>query len=99
MSRQLLESGNPAVDMLLFANMVEAYNRLPEDEKASVRRLALLRVARSADLEIHVTGWLGVEAHAGSRPTAPESERLTLDRVQCFYGAEEEADTACTLPS
>jgi type IV secretory pathway VirJ component len=74
-----------------------AYNRLPEDERARVRRMALLGLAPTADFEIHVTGWLGVEAHAGSRPTAPELARIRPELVQCFYGAEED-DTACTLP-
>jgi type IV secretory pathway VirJ component len=74
-----------------------AYNRLPEDEKARVRRMALLGLARSADFEIHVTGWLGVDAHTGSRSTAPELARISPELVQCFYGAEEH-DTACTLP-
>jgi type IV secretory pathway VirJ component len=74
-----------------------AYNRLPEDAKARVRRMALLGLAPTADFEIHVTGWLGVEAHADSRPTAPELARIPPELVQCFYGAEED-DTACTLP-
>ena len=75
-----------------------AYNRLPGDEKARVRRMALLGLSPTADFEIHVTGWLGVEAHAGSRPTTPELARLPPGSVQCFYGAEEQDDTACTLP-
>jgi type IV secretory pathway VirJ component len=50
-----------------------------------------------ADLVIHVTGWLGVENHEGSLPTAPELARLPLALVQCFCGAEE-PDTACTSP-
>ena len=38
-----------------------AYNRLPADEQAHVHRLSLLALSGSADFEIHVTGWLGVE--------------------------------------
>jgi type IV secretory pathway VirJ component len=74
-----------------------AFNRLPADQRQHVRRLALLGLSPSADLEIHVTGWLGVDAHAGSLPTAPELKRLPAHLVQCFYGSEEE-DTACTAP-
>ena len=74
-----------------------AYNRLTPDERASVTRMALLGLSRSADLVIHVTGWLGVESHEGSLPTAPELARLPPALVQCFYGAEEK-DTACMSP-
>ena len=35
--------------------------------------MALLGLSHTADLEIHVTGWLGVESHEGSLPTAPSS--------------------------
>ena len=59
--------------------------------------MALLGLSRTADLVIHVTGWLGVESHEGSLPTAPELARLPPALVQCFYGAEEK-DTACMSP-
>jgi type IV secretory pathway VirJ component len=72
-------------------------NRLPEEARAAVARIALLGLSQSADFEIHVTGWLGVEGHAGSVPTLPELASLTKPIVQCFYGVEE-TDTACTAP-
>jgi type IV secretory pathway VirJ component len=74
-----------------------AYNRLPEDTKAHIQRLALLSLSTNADLEIHVTGWMGVDGHSGSLPTAPELARLPPGLVQCFYG-EEDTETACTRP-
>jgi type IV secretory pathway VirJ component len=74
-----------------------AYNRLTPEQQASIRRVSLLGLSPTADLEIHVTGWLGVEDHAGSRLILPEIERLPTPKVQCFYGAEE-TDTACTAP-
>lgn len=75
-----------------------AYNRLPADEQADVHRLSLLALSGSADFEIHVTGWLGVEGKSDdSRPTAPELARLPPGLVQCFYGAED-ADSGCLLP-
>ena len=72
-------------------------NRLPEEARAAVARIALLGLSQSADFEIHVTGWLGVEGHAGSVPTLPELSTLPKPIVQCFYGVEE-TDTACTAP-
>ncbi len=74
-----------------------AYNRLSPELRAMVARIALLGLSASADLVIHVTGWLGVESHDGSLPTAPELASLPVGKVQCFYGAEE-SDTACTSP-
>lgn len=73
-----------------------AYNRLQPEHQRTVRRLALLGLSTSADLEIRVGGWLGVGQ--GAYPTAPELQRLPPRLVQCFYGEEEE-DTACTTPA
>ncbi|MGD9507272.1 MAG: virulence factor family protein [Geminicoccaceae bacterium] len=72
-------------------------NRLPEAERAALARISLLALSRTADFEIHVTGWLGVDAHEGSLPTVPELAKMPLAIVQCFYGAEE-TDSACMLP-
>jgi type IV secretory pathway VirJ component len=72
-------------------------NRLPDAERAALARVSLLALSRTADFEIHVTGWLGVNAHEGSVPTPPELARMPLGIVQCLYGAED-TDSACTLP-
>lgn len=72
-------------------------NRLPETERAALARISLLGLSQTADFEIHVTGWLGVDAHAGSVSTIPELARMPTGITQCFYGAEE-TDSACTLP-
>ncbi|MEK0082234.1 virulence factor family protein [Benzoatithermus flavus] len=74
-----------------------AYNRLPPDQKQHVRRLSLLGVSSSADFEIHVTGWLGVNEHEGSLPTLPELRAIPHGLIQCFYGEEEE-DPVCARP-
>lgn len=74
-----------------------AYNRLPKDQQAHVRRLALLGLAQKADLQIHVTGWLGSDVHEGELPILPELVQIPPSLIQCFYGIEED-DTACTLP-
>ena len=74
-----------------------AYNRLPAPTQAAVARIALLGLSYTADLVIHVTGWLGVESHGGSLPTVPELARLPPALVQCFHGAEEQ-ETACAAP-
>ena len=65
--------------------------------RARTGPISLSGCRRSADFEIHVTGWLGVEGHTGSVPTPPELASLPKAIVQCFYGAEE-TDTACIAP-
>ncbi|MDD5228067.1 MAG: virulence factor family protein [Methylococcales bacterium] len=70
------------------------YNRLPEEDKASVELLVLLGLAKSADFEIHVSGWLGKSA--GERPLSPELEQIPKRKILCIYGLEEKAETACT---
>jgi type IV secretory pathway VirJ component len=74
-----------------------AYNRLPPAAKAAVRRLVLLGPSLSADFEIHVTGWLGLDSGPEAPPLAPELKRLDPGLVECVYGREEE-DSGCTLP-
>jgi type IV secretory pathway VirJ component len=75
-----------------------AYNRLPAVEQAHVQRVSLLALSRSADFEIHVAGWLGMnDMTAGSRPIAPELARLPPGLVQCFYGAED-GESGCMAP-
>jgi type IV secretory pathway VirJ component len=70
------------------------YNRLPEEDKASVELLVLLGLAKSADFEIHVSGWLGKSA--GERLLSPELELIPKQKILCIYGREEKAETACT---
>jgi type IV secretory pathway VirJ component len=52
----------------------------------------LLGIAATADFEVHVTTWLGVDHHGV--PTRPEVDRLK-ERVLCVYG-EGEKDSLCT---
>jgi type IV secretory pathway VirJ component len=73
-----------------------AYNRLAPEWQRTIRRVALLGLAPTADMVIRVAGWLGIASDG--LPTAPELARLPAGLVQCFYGAEE-ADTACTSPA
>lgn len=69
------------------------YNQLSTDDKDSVALLVLLGLAKSADFEIHVSGWL--EKSAGERFIAPELSQIPKDKILCIYGKEEKAETAC----
>lgn len=74
--------------------MPAIYNRLPAQDKDSVALLVLIALAKSADFEIHVSGWLGQSA--GEQPLAPELAQIPTAKILCIYGMEEKADTACT---
>lgn len=74
--------------------MPAIYNRLPAQDRDSVALLALIALAKSADFEIHVSGWLGQSA--GEQPLVPELVQIPTAKILCIYGIEEKADTACT---
>ena len=69
------------------------YNRLPEADKNSVSLLVLIALAKSADFEIHVSGWLGQSS--GELVLEPELVKIPKDKILCIYGREEKTETAC----
>ncbi len=71
------------------------YNRLPQQDKDSVSLLALLALAKDADFEIHVSGWLGQNSEGS--PLAPELKQIPNKKLLCIYGKEEKSETACTV--
>ncbi len=70
------------------------YNRLQKADQDSVKLLVLLALAKEADFEIHVSGWLGQSG--GEHTLAPELVQMPKNKILCIYGKEEKADTACT---
>lgn len=70
------------------------YNRLPQPDKESVRLLALLALAKEADFEIHVAGWLGQKGN--EQPIADELAQIPKNKLLCIYGKEEKTETSCT---
>jgi len=76
--------------------MPAIYNRLPAADQQSVSALLLLALARSGSFEIEVQGWLGKDG--AEADTAPELARIPAAKLFCVYGAEEAADSGCTLP-
>ena len=55
------------------------YNRLPEEDKDSVSLLVLIALAKSADFEIHVSGWLGQSS--GELVLAPELVKIPKAKI------------------
>lgn len=74
----------------------------PELEPATQARthvIALLGIAPTFDLEVSVSGWLGLRSSTNI-DMRPFLGKLPKERVLCFYGDEEKSDneTACVLP-
>jgi type IV secretory pathway VirJ component len=69
------------------------YNRLSEQDRQNVFLLVLLALGKSADFEIHVSGWIG-KSNDGL-PLLPELNKIPGNKVLCIYGQEEKADSAC----
>jgi type IV secretory pathway VirJ component len=71
-----------------------AYNRLPENLRSHVVMVALAGLAKSADFQVSVYGWLGLAPGPAAVPVAPQLARIPAPLMQCFYGQNED-DTAC----
>ena len=74
-----------------------AYNRLPEEWQQRVVTVALLAPGRAASFEVTISGWLGESNHQ-AKPILPELVRIPATKVLCVYGANEYADSLCTVP-
>jgi type IV secretory pathway VirJ component len=70
------------------------YNRLSEPDRKSVALIVLLALGKTADFEIHVSGWIG-KSNDGL-PILPELNQIQGNKILCIYGKEEMADSACT---
>ncbi len=70
------------------------YNRLTVQDRDSVSLLVLLALAKQADFEIHVSGWLGQSG--GEQPLEPELTQIAKTKILCIYGREEKAESACS---
>jgi type IV secretory pathway VirJ component len=73
------------------------YNRLSEQDRESVALLVLLALGKTADFEIHVSGWIGKSTDG--LPIAPELNRIQGNKILCIFGQEEKTDSACTALS
>ncbi|HSP97126.1 MAG TPA: AcvB/VirJ family lysyl-phosphatidylglycerol hydrolase [Candidatus Dormibacteraeota bacterium] len=91
--RVILVGYSFGADILPFA-----YNRLPAAGRDRVALVSLLGVEPRAAFEFSVTGWFGGEPPADAPAVLPEVLRIPADKVQCFYG-EEEDDTLCRDPA
>jgi type IV secretory pathway VirJ component len=70
------------------------YNRLAPSDRVAVVQISLLAFAATADFEVTVAGWLK-QHRSDALPTLPEVRRIDPQRLQCFYG-EDDDESACT---
>ncbi len=71
-----------------------AWNRMKPESRERVALISLLAFAKDAAFEIRIGDFIGL-SRPSALPTAPEIPGLPADKVQCVYGSEEEAETAC----
>ena len=74
-----------------------AYNRLPQDLQKKVMQITLLSPSKSTEYEFHISGWFSSGVSPTAQPLPPEIEKIKKDKIQCFYG-EEDDETLCSLP-
>jgi type IV secretory pathway VirJ component len=76
-----------------------AWTSLPREDQARIGLIALLGLETTADLQVSVTGFLGIK-DANDIAIAPHLPSLPKNKVVCFYGSAEVAEkgTACIDP-
>lgn len=74
--------------------LAPVYNRLPAEDRNSIRLVIMLALSKNADFAIQVSGWVG--GYSGEMQLGPELAKLPPSKIVCVYGSEEKADTGCT---
>jgi type IV secretory pathway VirJ component len=69
-------------------------NRVNPAVGRHIRQISLLGLSKSADFEIHVSGWLGATS-GEALALGPELRKLDASLVQCFLGREEQEESGC----
>lgn len=67
---------------------------LPPELTSRVRLVSLMALSSSANFEIKVSGWVGMNGENPDHPTKPDLLKIPAGIVQCIYG-EEDDDAVC----
>lgn len=67
---------------------------LPPELASRVRLVSLMALSSSANFEIKVSGWVGMNGENPDHPTKPDLLKIPGGIVQCIYG-EEDDDAVC----
>jgi type IV secretory pathway VirJ component len=91
-----LQWGRPKVLLIGFSLGADVLpfmvSRLPADERARIRDMALLSLSHTVDFEFHVSDWLG-RSEGETHEVAPELGKIGAP-VLCIYGTGDD-DTLC----
>ena len=76
-----------------------AWGKMDPQTQDATDLIALVSPEPTADLEVSVSGWLGLSS-SNEVPVKPYLAAMPAAKVMCIYGADkqQENDTACTLP-
>jgi type IV secretory pathway VirJ component len=76
-----------------------AWGKLDARTQDAVDLIGLMGLEPTADLEVTVSGWLGI-ASSNEVAIKPYLPAMPIKKVLCIYGADEQTDneTACTMP-
>lgn len=76
-----------------------AWGKMDGPTRDAIDLIGLMGLEPTADLEVTVSGWLGI-ASTTEIPIEPYLSAMPAEKVMCVYGVEEakENDTACTMP-
>jgi type IV secretory pathway VirJ component len=69
------------------------YNHLSTQDQKDVALIILLAMGKTADFEIHVSGW--IEKNNSGIPILPELNRIPPQKILCVFGQEEKDECAC----
>ncbi|MBL8628734.1 MAG: virulence factor family protein [Rhodospirillaceae bacterium] len=70
-------------------------HRLPKDDAAEIKAVALLAPGLTTQFEFRVSEWLGLDEDTGAYRIVPEILAMPKIPVICIYGEEETDEAAC----
>ncbi len=70
------------------------YNELSREVQDKVVKVVLLNPSKSADLQVHLTDWIGLDNGEGKIPLLPELRKIGARKLFCVYGLDDD-DTIC----
>lgn len=71
-------------------------DEIPVKLKRQLIGVALLSPSRSADFEVHISDWIGIEETSDEKPILPQLKELGALDIACYYGEDESDDSLCT---
>lgn len=70
------------------------YNNMSPEVQAKVIKVVLLNPSKTADLQVHLTDWVGLDDGQGKIPLMPELQKIGASKLFCIYGLDDD-ETIC----